>query len=105
MSGHGRREEALRADAVAWRNRVVDDAWGEGRETARAHHVSIDLIVWGAVQIEAAIAAGEVEVSRADLAADRSTRQKSRLLRYLEARGHIRRGPGRDLIRPIVRNT
>ena len=108
MSGHGHRQAALLVDATAWRDRVIDDARGEGRAAARAQEVSIDLVIAMIEIIAAYMAAGESEISRTDLKMSgvRSvpligTRQTQRLLRYLEDRGHIGRTDNRDLIRPV----
>ena len=109
MSGHGKREAAARADATAWRGRVIGDVKGEGRGVARTLHVSVDLIIAAAEAIAGYLAAGESVISRADLALKNrlsgglvSDRQVMRALRFLETRGHIAaRGDG--LIRPIVR--
>ena len=107
MSGHGKREAASRANAITWRDRVVDDVRGDGRNAARAYEVSIDLVIAAAELIAAYMAAGESEISRTDLkrSGRRSgyaigTRQEL-LLRYLEDRGHIERCADRELIRPI----
>jgi hypothetical protein len=107
MSGHGKREAASRANAIAWRDQVIDDVRGEGRDAARAYEVSVDLVIAAAEIIAAYMAAGESEISRTDLkrSGRRSgyaigTRQEL-LLRYLEDRGHIERCADRELIRPI----
>ena len=108
MSGHGRREAAARAEATAWRDRVIDDARsGEGLAAARAREISVDLIIAVAEIIAAYMAAGESVVSRTDLkrSGRRSghalgTRQEQLLLRYLIDRGHVERAGNRDLIRP-----
>src|SRR6516165_11469529 len=109
MSGHGKRESAARADAVLWRDRVIADARGEGRDVARTLHVSINLIIAAAEAIAGYMAAGESVISRADLALKNrlsgglvSDRQVMRALRFFEARGHIA-ARGNGLIRPIVR--
>ena len=108
MIGHGKRE-AARADATAWRDRVIGDVKGEGRDVARTLHVSVDLIIAAAEAITGYMAAGESVISRADLALKNrlsgglvSDRQVMRALRFLEARGHIA-ARGNGLIRPIVR--
>jgi hypothetical protein len=108
MSGHGKREARLLVDATAWRDRVIDDVRGEGCAAARANEVSVDLVVAAAEVIAAYMAAGESEISRTDLklSGRRSdkligARQAQRLMRYLEARGHIQRCVDRELIRPI----
>ena len=99
---------AARADATAWRDRVIDDVRSEGRNAARAREVSIDLVIAVAEIIAAYMAAGETVVSRTDLKLSGyrsgywiSARQEQRLVRYLEARGHIERTDDRDLIRPV----
>ena len=109
MSGHGKREAASRANAIAWRDRVIDDVRGEGRAAARAQEVSIDLVIAMTEIIAAYMAAGECEISRTDLklsgrrrpGASMGARQAQRLMRYLKARGHIERTDDRDLIRPV----
>jgi hypothetical protein len=102
MSGHGHRKPASLVDATAWRDRVIDDTRGAGWAAARAHEVSIDLVIAAAELIAAYMAAGESHISRTDLKLDRSARQVQRLIRYLEARGHIERTDDRDLISPVV---
>jgi hypothetical protein len=100
---------ASRANAIAWRDRVIEDVLrGKGRAAARANEVSVDLVIAGAEIIAAYMAAGESEISRTDLKRSgvRSVpligvRQLQRLLRYLEARGHLKRCADRDLVRPV----
>jgi hypothetical protein len=109
MSGHGRREAAARADAAAWRDRVIDDVLrGKGRASARAHEVSVDLVIAVAELIAAYMAAGEGLVSRRNLKLSCyrsgywiSARREQRLVRYLEDRGHIECTDNPDLIRPV----
>jgi hypothetical protein len=108
LSGHGKREAALLVDAIAWRDRVIDDVRGEGRDAARAYEVSVDLVIAAAELIAAYMAAGENEISRTDLKLSGyrsgywiSARQEQRLVRYLEVRGHIERCVDRELFRPI----
>ena len=108
MSGHGHRNAALLVDATVWRDRVIGDVRGEGRAAARAQEVSVDLVIAVAELIAAYMAAGESLVSRTDLKLSGyrsgywiSARQEQRLVRYLEARGHIERTDDRDLIRPV----
>jgi hypothetical protein len=67
MSGHGKREARLQADATAWRDRVIDDVRGEGRAAARAYQVGIDLVIAAAEIIAAYMAAGESEIRRTNL--------------------------------------
>ena len=108
MSGHGHRNAALLLDATVWRDRVIGDVQGEGRAAARAQEVSVDLVIAVAELIAAYMAAGESLVSRTDLKLSGyrsgywiSARQEQRLVRYLEARGHIERTDDRDRIRPV----
>jgi hypothetical protein len=108
MSGHGKREARLLVDAIAWRDRVIEDVRGEGRDAARAYEVGVDLVIAAAEIIAAYMAAGESEISRTDLKLSGyrsgywiSARQEQRLVRYLEGRGHIERTDDRELIRPI----
>jgi hypothetical protein len=108
MSGHGKREAASRANATTWRDRVIDDVRGDGRNAARAYEVSIDLVIAAAEIIAAYMVAGESEISRTDLkrSGRRSgyaidARQEQLLLRYLADRGHIERCDDRELFRPV----
>ena len=108
MSGHGKREVASRANAIAWRDGVIDDVRGGGGAAASAYEVSIDLVIAAAEIIAAYMAAGESEISRTDLKrSGRSSgyaidaRQEQLLLRYFEDRGHIERCVDRELFRPI----
>ena len=111
MSGHGEREARLPVDAIAWRDRVIDDVRGEGRAAARAYEVSVDLVIAAAELIAAYMAAGESEISRTHLklsgrrrpSASIGARQAQRLMRYLKARGHIERYGDRELIRPVAK--
>jgi hypothetical protein len=41
----------LRVDATSWRDQVIADVRGEGRGVARAHHISVDLIIAAAEAI------------------------------------------------------
>jgi hypothetical protein len=109
MGGHGQREERLRADATAWRDRVIGDVKGEGRGVAKTLLVSVDLVIAAAEAIAGYMVAGDSVISRADLALKNrlsgglvSDRQVMRALRFLEARGPIA-ARGNGLIRPIVR--
>jgi hypothetical protein len=109
VSGDGKREARLRVDAIAWRDRVIDDARSEqGRAAARAREISVDLVIAAAELIAAYMASGDTVVSRTDLkrSGRRSgyeigTRQEQLLLRYLVDRGHVERTNDRDLIRPV----
>ena len=98
MSGF--REAAYRADAATWRDAVIADADSvEGRDIAARHQVPVTLVIAGAELIAAYMGRGESEIDHSDLAAFWSDKQVARLLRYLVARGHIRRD--RDLVEPI----
>ena len=103
MSGHGKRELALLADAIVWRDGVTADAKSEkGTPAAVAHEVPIDLIAEVANKIAGRIARGEVLVSwRETVGALCGPRQTRRVLSYLEERGHIERCVDRQLIRPV----
>jgi hypothetical protein len=108
MSGHGKREAASRANAIVWRDRVIDDVRGDGRNAARAYEVSVDLVIAAAEIIAVYMAAGEREISRTDLKRSGrhsgyaiDSRQEQLLLRYLEDRGHLERCADRELLRPI----
>jgi hypothetical protein len=102
LSGHGKRESALLADAIAWRDRVLADVKSvKGRAAADAHQVPIELIAEVATRIAGYIARGEVVVSCADTIGELcGPRQTRRVVAYLEARGHVER-VDRELIRPI----
>jgi hypothetical protein len=68
VSGHGKRETTSQANAIVWRDRVIDDVLrGKGRASARAREISIDLVIAGAELIAAYMAAGETEISLTDL--------------------------------------
>ena len=97
MSGF--REAAYRADAATWRDAVIADADSvEGRDIAARHQVPVSLVIAGAELIAAYMGRGESENDHSDLAAFSSDKKVRRLLRFLEARGHIRRGGDRDLV-------
>ena len=95
MSGHGRREDRLRADAARWRDRVAVDILSDGGIAAISseHGVSVDALATAIDRIAGFIAAGE------DLIEMRSGEAR-RAARFLEARGHIMRVRG-GLVRPI----
>jgi hypothetical protein len=94
MSGHGRREDRLRADAARWRDRVAVDILSDTGIAAMSEHgVSIDVLSSAIDRIAGFIAAGE------DLIEMRSGEAR-RAARFLEARGHIMRVRG-GLVRPI----
>ena len=95
MSGH-------RADAATWRDQVIADADSvKGRDAAASYHVPVSLVIAGAELIAAYLGRGETEISVTNLASYWTDKQVARLLLFLEARGHIRRGADRDLVEPI----
>jgi hypothetical protein len=88
------------ADAATWRDAVIADADSvKGRDIAARHQVPVSLVIAGAELIAAYMGRGQSEIDHSDLAAFWSDKQVARLLRYLVARGHIRRD--RDLVEPI----
>ena len=103
MSGYGYRDAVLQLDAALWRKRVIFDAESaEGRAAADAHQVPIELIGVVAARIAGYIARGEILVSWRDtIGALCGPGQTRRVVRYLEARGHIEHTDDRDLIRPV----
>ena len=67
MSCRINRAATLRANGLAWRDRVIADAESaEGRAVAWNHQVSLDLIDEVAARIAGYIARGEVLVSGRD---------------------------------------
>jgi hypothetical protein len=103
MGGHGNREAALLADAIAWGDRVLTDVKSaKGLAAADAHQVPIELVAEAVGLIAAYIARGEILVSRRDtIGALCGPRQSRRVAAYLEARGHLEPVGDRDLFRPL----
>jgi hypothetical protein len=99
MSSYGYRNAVLQLDAALWRKRVIVEAESaEGRATADAHQVPIELIGVVAARIAGYIARGELVVSWRDtIGALCGPGQARRVMRYLADRGHVE-GAG-DLIR------
>jgi len=94
MSGHGKRETKLKADAARWRDGVAVDITSVAGLVAMSHHkVAVDVLAKLANQIAGHIAAGD------DLIEMRSGPAR-RVARFLEARGHVERVRD-DLVRPI----
>ena len=84
MSGHGKRETRLQADAARWRDRVAIDLTSEyGIVAMKLHHVSIDEIAAAVERIASHIAAGEDQIE-----------MRSHAARFLEVRGHVERMRG-----------
>ena len=103
MSCRIHRAATLRANGLAWRDRVIADAESaEGRVVARNHRVSFDLIDEVAARIASYIARGEILVDWRDtIGALCGPGQTRRVVSYLEARGHVERCVDRELLRPI----
>ena len=85
MSCRIHRAATLRANGLAWRDRVIADAESaEGRVVARNHRVSFDLIDEVAARIASYIARGEILVDWRDTIGELcglgSLRQKARKL-------------------------
>ena len=90
------------SEVATWRDAVIADANSvEGRDAAASHHVPVSLVIAGTELIAAYLGRGESEISAIDLASYWTDKQVRRLLLFLEARGHIRRGSDRDLVEPI----
>jgi hypothetical protein len=87
LSGHGHRETISKADALRWRDRVVADVQSDaGTAAALKHEVPPDVVIGAAELIAAYIAAGEHDISRADLALSISARTAFRVVRFLVGR-------------------
>jgi hypothetical protein len=98
------------ADAARWYDHVAADVSSvEGVAAARAYHVSPVLVLEVARLIAGYIAAGALEISRADTIGQArsrerkpvSARQTLRAVNYLEARGHIKLAGHPGLMRAI----
>ena len=84
MSGHGKREAVLKANATRWRARVRADVAGEAESA-----VIGDLID----ELAGCIAAGD------DLIVCRRSSQRGRAAKFLAERGHVE--ITWDLVRPV----
>jgi hypothetical protein len=106
MSCRINRAATLRANGLAWRDRVIADAESvEGRVVARNHRISLDLIDEVAARIASYLARGEVLVDWRDtIGALCGPGQTRRVVSYLKVRGHVERTEDRDLIRPVVKD-
>jgi hypothetical protein len=94
MSGHGKREKVLRADAARGRDKVCADiASAAGCAAMSERRISAQLINDVVNAVVRYIAAGEDRVVNY-----RNSRQR-RAVEYLAARGHVEILAG-DLIRP-----
>jgi hypothetical protein len=92
---------ALRANGIAWRDRVIADARSEqGRRVARVHQAPNELVIEAVRLIATYLASGQFEVSRRDtIGALCGPGQARRVARYLAERGHVELMADRDLIR------
>src|SRR5215471_15933998 len=110
MSGHGRREVILMANATRWCDAVMRDTRSEaGRVARREHRVSYVSIEQLTRVIAGYVGRGEPTVSLKDVLARTengdlrplplSERRGRRLLKFLVARGHVT-ATG-DLIQPV----
>jgi len=110
MSGHGRREVILMANATRWCDAVMRDTRSEaGRVARREHRVSYVSIEQLTRVIAGYVGRGEPTVSLKDVLERTengdlrplplSERRGRRLLKFLVARGHVT-ATG-DLIQPV----
>jgi hypothetical protein len=94
MSGRGKRETMLRADAARWLDRVLADmASPAGIAALTEYGVSVDALAEFANEIAGHLAAGD------DLTETRSAPSR-RVADWLVARGHVMR-VGTGLVRPV----
>jgi hypothetical protein len=93
MTGHGEREERLRAEAIAWHRRVSRDMTSAAGVAVMCHcKTSIDVVAALADRIAGLAAAGEwIEVPRG---------RSVRAVAFMITRGHIVR-VGENHLRPI----
>ena len=95
MSGHGKRETILRANATRWRDRVCADmATATGCAALSEHRLSIQFVDDVVDAIAGCIAAGD------DLVVNHHSSRRRLVAKFLAARGHVEIVPG-DLLRPI----
>ena len=95
MSGRGKREKVLKADAARWRDKVCADiASAAGCAAMSEHRISAQLVNDVVNAVVGYIAAGEDRVVNY-----RNSRPR-RAAEYLAARGHVEILAG-DLIRPV----
>ena len=95
MSGHGKRETILRANATRWRDRVCADmATATGCAALSEHRLSIQFVNDVVDAIAGCIAAGD------DLVVNHHSSRRRLVAKFLAARGHVEIVPG-DLLRPI----
>lgn len=96
MSGRGKREKVLKADAARWRDKVCADiASAAGSAAMSEHRISAQLVNDVVNAVVGYIAAGEDRVENY-----RRNSRRRRAAEYLAARGHVEILAG-DLIRPV----
>jgi hypothetical protein len=95
MSGHGKREKILKADATRWRNRVRADLASPAGCAVMSEH---KLLSVRSVDDVADVIAGHIAAGDA-LVPCRGSRRRL-VAKFLAARGHVEIVPG-DLLRPI----
>jgi len=96
MSGHGKRETILRANATRWRDRVCADmATATGCAALSEHRLSIQFVNDVVDAIAGCIAAGD------DLVVNHHSSRRRLVAKFLAARGHVEIVQGCDLIRPV----
>jgi hypothetical protein len=95
MSGHGKREAILKADATSWRDRVYPDIAAEAGQLALIEHRLLAPIVLDVVNtIASRLASG------GDLVIVRPRARRRPVVDFLAARGHVEmRG---HLVRPVI---
>jgi hypothetical protein len=94
MSGHGKREKTLMADATRWRARVrADVASATDCAALSDHRLSIEVIHDLIDELASCIAAGD------DLIVCRRSSQRGRAAKFLAERGHVE--ITWDLVRPV----
>ena len=95
MSGHGKRETILRANATRWRDRVCADmATASGCAALGEHRLSIQFVNDVVDAIAGCIAAGD------DLVVNHHSSRRRLVAKFLASRGHVEIVPG-DRLRPI----
>ena len=89
MSGHGKRETILRANATRWRDRVCADmATATGCAALSEHRLSIQFVNDVVDAIAGCIAAGD------DLVVNHHSSRRRLVAKFLAARGHVEIVPG-----------
>ena len=95
MSGRGKREKVLKADAARWRDKVCADiASAAGSAAMSEHRISAQLVNDVVNAVVRYMAAGD------NLIVNRHNSRRRRVAEYLAARGHVEIVGG-GLIRPV----